>query len=225
MKKIFILAAVAALTLSSCGNKTQGGEQAADSTEVTAADSTALSQSTEAKVTELTATLQKALESGDQALISSTLTELSSYYKTLVDEGKLDEAKAYGEQVKQWINDNAETVKSACDNETTISELVNTVKSLPTDASATAEDVAAAIKALPSDVQNAAETKVSEVKEGLKQEAETKVNEAKEKAEAKAQEKVDAAKAKAKEKVDGAKAKAKESINNAADKAIKGLGL
>ena len=79
MKKVIIFAAAIALTLASCGNKTQGNAADADSTAATenvdsasaenaegeAVDETALSDDSKATITQLGTQLQKAIAAKD----------------------------------------------------------------------------------------------------------------------------------------------------------------
>lgn len=159
MKKVIIFAAAIALTLASCGNKTQGNAADADSTAATenvdsasaenaegeAVDETALSDDSKATITQLGTQLQKAIAAKDNKATITTLANLQTIYKNLVAEGKLDEAKAYGASIKKLVSENAESIKNVADGNVTILQLIDGVKNLPTSAATTAEQAKAAI--------------------------------------------------------------------------------
>lgn len=147
MKKLFIFAAAIALTFSSCGNKTQNAAANADSAAVVTDEEGCAELSEDAKTTinNLTAELQKAIEAKDAKTAISVLANLQTIYKNLADEGKLEEAKAYGSAIKKLVNDNAETLKTIASGNSTVESLVNGIVNLPTSAAATAEDAKAAI--------------------------------------------------------------------------------
>lgn len=159
MKKVFIFAAAIALTLASCGNKTQGNAAGSDSAATTenvdsataneaagdAIDETALSEDSKATITNLTTQLQKAIAAKDGKATITTLANLQTIYKNLVAQGKLEEAKAYGSSIKKLVSENAESIKNVADGNVTILQLVDGAKNLPTSASTTAEQAKAAI--------------------------------------------------------------------------------
>lgn len=261
MKKLFICAAVLALTFSSCGNKTQNNAANADSTEV--ADTTAAAadnQSTElpaeqqTTVSNLTAELQKAIDAKDPQAAISTLANLQTIYKNLVEQGKLDEAKAYGSAIKKFVGDNAEAIKNVAAGNTTVADLVSGIANLPTSAAATAEQAKAAISAdavslaspviakgetavatakaaaeavknAPAAVKNAAESAAKATVNNAKNAAEQKATETVNKETQKAADAVNKEKQKAADKVNEGRKKANEAVNKAANKALKDLGL
>lgn len=147
MKKLFIFAAALVLTFSSCGNKTQKTAANADSAAVVTDEEGGAELSEEAKTTinNLTAELQKAIDAKDAKTTISVLANLQTIYKNLAEEGKLEEAKAYGSAIKKFVNDNAETLKTIASGNSTVESLVNGIVNLPTSAAATAEDAKAAI--------------------------------------------------------------------------------
>lgn len=226
MKKTLFFAAALALAMASCGNKTQNAEAQADSTEVATDSAAVLSEETQATVGQLTDELTKAIETKDGKAISTTLTTLQSTYKQLVEAGKLEEAKAYGEAIKTLVADKAEDIKGAAAGDVdAIASLVEAVKGLPTSAETTAEEAKAA-------VENVATTAVDDAKNAAKgavKEADEQAKKAVDDAKQKANEKVAETKQKANEKVTEAKQKAKDdakaAVNKATDKALKGLGL
>lgn len=147
MKKAIILAAALALTFSSCGNKTQNTAANADSAAVVANEEggAELSADNQTTIDNLTAELQKAIDAKDAKTTISVLANLQTIYKNLAEEGKLEEAKAYGSAIKKLVNDNAESLKTIASGNSTVESLVNGIINLPTSAAATAEDAKAAI--------------------------------------------------------------------------------
>lgn len=147
MKKAIILAAALALTFSSCGNKTQNTAANADSAAVVANEEggAELSADNQTTIDNLTAELQKAIDAKDAKTTISVLANLQTIYKNLAEEGKLEEAKAYGSAIKKLVNDNAESLKTIASGNSTVESLVNGIVNLPTSAAATAEDAKAAI--------------------------------------------------------------------------------
>lgn len=249
MKKLFIFAAALTLTFSSCGNKTQNNPANADSTAVgdtTAEEETAAEPSAESKATadNLTAELQKAIASKNPTAAISTLANLQTVYKNLVDQGKLDDAKAYGSAIKKFVSDNAEAIKTAASGNTTVESLINGIVNLPTTAATTAEQAKAAVTAdavnLASPIIAKGETAVADakaaaeivkaapsaVKEAAENAAKTAVSNAKADAEQKATDAVNNAKAKADAAASAASQKANEAVNaekqKAADKINEG---
>ncbi len=251
MKKTIIMAAAIALTLASCGSKTQSNAAGADSAAVenveTAAGEaedaaeTALSEDSKATVENLGAELKKAIEAKDSKAAITTLANLQTVYKNLVAAGKLDEAKAYGESIKQLVSENADAIKNVANGNVTISQLVEGVTNLPTSASTTAEQAKAAIgsdivnlasptiakgetavktaeaaaeivKNAPEAVKTAAASAASQAVTGAKEKANEAVSNAKE-----------TAKAAAEKKVNEAKEKANNAVNDAASKALNKL--
>lgn len=226
MKKVFLFAAAIALTLASCGNKSQGNAAETDSTatEVVTdntedAEATAnLSEESKATIENMTAELQKAIDTKDSKAVISTIANLQTIYKNLVAQGKLDEAKAYGSAIKSLINKNADALKNVASSNTTIANLVDGIKNLPTSAETTAEDAA---NQAVNDAKTAAENKVNNEINKANQKATDAVNKEKEKA----NKAVNDAKEKAANKVNEANQKANKAVNDAANKALKGLGL
>ncbi|GEM_PF-148759 len=261
MKKIFFFAAAIALTLASCGNKSQGNTAEADSTgtefvEDTTAEASeanaALTEESKATVENLTAELQKAIDNKDSKAAISSLANLQTIYKNLVAQGKLDEAKAYGSAIKSFVNRNAEAIKNVTSGNTTIANLVEGIKNLPTSAETTAEqakaaigeditslaspviakgatavatakEAAEAIKNAPAAVKNAAENAANQAVSNAKTAAENKVNSEVNKANEKAANAVNKANEKANKAVNDAKQKAANKVNEASQKANKAV--
>mgnify|MGYP002733782911 CR=1 FL=1 len=258
MKKGFLaIAAAAALVLSSCGDTKKNAEAAAGAADQVAAvetvDTAALSDDTNAAIATLTAQVEQAVKNKDPKVLITSLATLQATYKALVNAGQLDEAKAYGQSIKNFLAENAESIKAVTEGNTTIADLVNGIKNLPTTAETTAEQAkqavtddavnlaapyiqkaaqtAATVEAAKAALQSAPEAakkiveNVPEVaKEAAKTAAEKKANEEVTKAQNKANEKVNEAREKAAEKVKEGQKKLNDKVNEAAHNALKNLG-
>ena len=260
MKKTLIAAVtIAAITLSSCGGNTNkntsGTDSATEQTDSAVADSApALSEETKQTIITLTDQVSQALQSNDSKSLTTTLATLEATYKALVNAGKLEEAKAYGQSVQHFLTQNAESIKTMTDGNTTIANLVESIKNLPITAATTAEEAKqavkddvvklaapyiqkaasaattaeaanAALKAAPEAAKEAAKTAAANAVNNAKTTAESKAAEEVNKAKSKVAEKVNKAQSKAAEKVKEGQKKANEKVNEAASKALKGLGL
>ena len=246
MKKGFLaIAAAAALVLSSCGDTKKNAEAAAGAADQVAAvetvDTAALSDDTNAAIATLTAQVEQAVKNKDPKVLITSLATLQATYKALVNAGQLDEAKAYGQSIKNFLAENAESIKAVTEGNTTIADLVNGIKNLPTTAETTAEQAkqavtddavnlaapyiqkaaqtAAPVEAAKAALQSAPEAAkkiVENVPEAAKEAAKTAatnaVNNAKAAAEKKANEEVTKAQNKANEEVNKAREKAAEKV-------------
>lgn len=192
------------MVMASCGNKANKGAEGADSL----ANATEL---VDEQVQAISDELQNALNGKDSGTLSAALEKVSATYKALVEEGKLEEAKAYASKVQEFINTHADEITSITSGNETVTNIINTVKNLPTDAQTTAEE---AVEAVKSDVKSTAENAVESVKDA----ADAKVNEVKEQATEKVNDAVNNVKEKANKKVEDANKKATEALNKAADK-------
>ena len=220
MKKILLVACVAVLAFASCGNKTA---PAAD------VDSTATEVNVDEKVDEAVALVQKQLEGTDAEGLKGAVANLQTVYGQLVEEGKLDEAKAYASKIQEFVATNAEAIQKVANGETTILQLIEGVKNLPTNAEATAEDALNAVQAdaktIADAAKDAAVNAAEEQVDAAKEAAAAKVAEATAPAAAKVAEaaakvdeaanKVNEANKKVEEKVEQAKA-----VNDAAKKLL-----
>lgn len=240
MKKVFLFAAVMALTFVSCGQKTQSNSADSDSTASELVEGTdassddaaaaALSDEEKAQVNEICSDLKSSFEKKDGNAAIAALAKAQAVYKNLVAQGKLDEAKAYGAAIKNFVSSNAEALKNLAEGNVTISNIVEGVKNLPTSAETTAEQAkaaadaaAAALKNAPAAVRNAAENAANQAAENAKTAAQNKVNEEVNKANQKAAEASNAAKQKAANKVNEAHQKVHDAINDAANKTLHDL--
>ena len=172
MKKLFFFAGILAMTaLASCGNK-QKAPAEGETIEVAApVDDDVVSM------------LDAQLKSKDPNALMKTLAAIKEKYAQLVKAGKLEEAKAYMAKAQTYLKEHAAQITAIAGEDSEVSNLVNSVTSMPEAA------------------QNAAE-------EAAKSDAKAKVNEAAAKANAKINEKANEAGQKAHEAVGKAAAKA-----------------
>lgn len=190
-KTLFLAIAAVSMAFASCGNKTNAAADAVDSTEVSSAAS---------QVDSVVNALDAQLQGKDAQGLQATVESVQKTYQELVESGKVEEAKAYASKVKEFLDKHAAEITAVTSGNTTVTDIVNAVKNLPTTAVTTTEEAGAAVK---SDVENAAKTVANAAKDSVK----SKVNKA-----------VDEASKEASK-------KASDAVNNAANKALKGLGL
>lgn len=257
-KNIMLVMAVAAMLFASCGgSKTKSAAEATDSTATADSteqiDTTALAPETKSTLNALTAQATSAIEKKDPKQVTTALADLATTYKTLVNAGKLDEAKTYGAAIKKFVKDNEQTLKSVATSNTTIADLINNIENLPTTAATTADEAkkavaqdvvnlaspylqkgaaaaataeaAAVLKNAPAAAKAAIDAAPATAKAAAEQAANQAVNNAKTAAENKVNEEANKAASKANEAVTKAQNKAAEKVNKAAGKALKGLGL
>ena len=159
MKKVFFIAlAAAAITLCSCngGNKpsqANGNDSTATTTDSTSAAAPEMNQETKTTFDNLTAQLASSLKAKDSKAVISSLANLETIYKNLVDKGNVEEATKYASAIQQFVNEHSEELKTYTSGNASIAQLVNGIASLPTTAGTTAEE---AKKAVSTDVVNLA---------------------------------------------------------------------
>lgn len=200
MKKIlFAVAAMAAITFASCGgNKTESAAVAADTVAAEQVDGTE--------------TLATALETSDPAQVQTAVESIQTKIQELIQSGDVQKAEEYKSQLVTWYNENKEKVEAITSGQMNISQIIETVKTLPTSVGGAVEGAAeSAAEAAKADAQAAGE-QVKAAGEQVKAAAEQKV-----------QEQVNKAEQKAAEKVNEAAQKANEKVNEAAKKAVGGL--
>lgn len=237
-KTIFMAIAAMAITFAGCGNKTAAPVGTADSDSIIA-----FSEESQTTSDYLTTELQKALKANNSERTIASLATLQAIYKNLVDNGKLNEALSYGAAIKNFINENAEAIKKVASGNTTIANLIEGIKKLPTTATTTTEEAKNAVTAdvenlqSPTAVKGAAAIATAEtaaeaiknapakLKEATTTAANNAVEEAKTATENKVNEKVAKARTKANDAVNKAAEKANEEVNKAKEKAMKDLGL
>lgn len=230
--------AVAALSLASCGNKSNASANAdSTATDTTAVDSAANDstvsaiQSGDAKAAPATvAALTKEIQARIASKDTQGLTTLLANAKAKIAElAKSDPsaAKAYVSQLQQYINQHASEIKAIAGGNATVNQAVDEVKSLNPE-----KVVSAIASAAGTDAKNIANSAAETAKSTAENAVNSKVNEAtnaanaaKKAAEDKATKEVTKAQNKANEAVNKANQKANDAVNKAAGKALKGLGL
>lgn len=238
-KTLFMMLALAGLTLASCGNKTDASANAdSTSTDSTAAvadstknDSTLSIQSGDAKaapatVEALTKEIQAKIASKDSQGLTSLLANAKARIAELAKNDP-EQAKAYVSQLQQYINQHAEEIKSMANGNATIVQAVDEVKSLNPS-----KVVSALASAASTDAKNIATGAAETAKSTAENAVNEKVNEAtsaaqnaKAAAEKKANDEVAKGQKKANDAINKANKKANDAVNKAANKALKGLGL
>ena len=141
--------------------------------------------------------LDAQLKSKDPNALMKTLAAIKEKYAQLVKAGKLEEAKVYMAKAQTYLKEHAAQITAIAGEDSEVSNLVNSVTSMPEAAQNAAEEAAKKVDA-----------KAKEAVETAKSDAKAKVNEAAAKANAKINEKANEAGQKAHEAVDKAAAKA-----------------
>lgn len=228
MRKVILsIMAVAAISFTSCGNKTENGgdtDSTANEMEVNV-----LPDWTDAE--SAVKSLDASLEIGTPEDVEDCVEKMEVQVAKLVEQGKLDEAKAYAEKIQNFVKENKE--KLAATGSALVSSFVETTEKMNLDnLEATAKDWASAVKSaaegsgqqVVSDVEGAVKDAAGDVA-GKAEEVKDKAQAAKQAAEdeaAKLKAKADEARAKAadaKAKVENAPQQAKEAAQQAVDKA------
>lgn len=237
MKKVILsIMAVAAISFSSCGNKTENGGDA-DST-TNEMEVNVLPDWTVAE--QAVKSLDASLEIGTPEDVEDCVERMEVQVTRLIEQGKLDEAKAYAEKIQNFVKENKEklaatgsalvssfvssTEKLDLNNlETSAQDLLSTVKAAAGESGAKAlSDVEGAAKEAAQAVAGDAAGKVEAAK-AKADEVKSKVDEAKAKVD-EVKSKVDNAPETAKKAVEDAKSKAKEDLKNKANEELnKGL--
>lgn len=222
MKKLFILAA-AVITLASCGNKTNGNNDATDSAAV-ATDSVNAAQYTGGKSADETVqALNEQLNAKDTKNLEATLAEAKTQYEALVKAGKTEEAAQYASKLKEFYDKNAETIKTVATGNTTINNLVNGIANLPTDADNAAQALKSAAESDANATVNGVKDAANKATENAKQtvkDAENSARQAVKNAESNARQSVSNAKKNAEDKAKSAVSNAKQKTRDAANKAV-----
>ncbi len=200
MKKIILFSfVVAALALASCGNKSDANAEGSEN------DSTAVDP------TEVIGDMKTMLDANNAEGFNEIVSTTQEKIESLMKEGKVEEAQAYASKLKEFIDENAETIKSVAGNDETVNSIINTISNIPESASESLKEIEGDVK---DKIENAAEDAVEDVKqeiEGAVEDAKQKANEAVEDAKQKASDAVDNA-------VEDAKKKTNNAINDAASK-------
>lgn len=228
MRKVILsIMAVAAISFTSCGNKTENGgdvDSTANEMEVSVLPDWTNAESA-------VKSLDASLEIGTPEDVEDCVEKMEAQVAKLVEQGKLDEAKAYAEKIQNFVKANKE--KLAATGSALVSSFVETTEKMNLDnLEATAKDWASVVKSaaegsgqqVVSDVEGAVKDAAGDVA-GKAEEVKDKAQAAKQAAEdeaAKLKAKADEARAKAadaKAKVENAPQQAKEAAQQAVDKA------
>ncbi len=215
---------VAAVTFSSCGNKTDNGGNA-DSIQSEVVDSVAeTAEAASEDVEAVISSLASDLEAGENEAVESIVAAAQSKIAKLIEDGKLDEAKSYAEKIQNFVKENKE--KLTATGSTLISSFVSSAEKLDlNNLEASAKDWASTVKAVAGEAGEKAVSDVKDAAQNIAGDAGQKVEDAKAKIdEAKA--KVDDAKAKVdevKQKIDNAPQTAKQAVEDAKNKAKEDL--
>ncbi|MBR1791558.1 MAG: hypothetical protein IJ754_07385 [Bacteroidaceae bacterium] len=219
MKKIMTLViAAAAISLASCGGKTNSNTAELDSltTETVAEEEVAPAE----QAGQVVALLQEQIKNADPEQIKAIGAQVAEKVAEFLAKGDEAAAKTYTETINKFIAENAEKLK-AIGASTTISEALSNVENLPSSLLEAATSAANGVAVTATEQAEAAQQAVDAAKAAVEAAPEA-VKEA-------AKEAVDAAKAKGEEAAAAAQQKAQEQANKAIDDAAaaakKKLGL
>ena len=151
MKKLFFFAGILAMTaLASCGNK-QNAPAEGETIEVAApVDDDVVSM------------LDAQLKSKDPNALMKTLAAIKEKYAQLVKAGKLEEAKAYMAKAQTYLKEHAAQITAIAGEDSEVSNLVNSVTSMPEAAQSAAEEAAKDAKAKVNEAAAKANAKINE---------------------------------------------------------------
>ena len=143
MKKIMTMAmAVAAITFASCGGSTNSG----GTTDSIATD-TIVEVESEVKAEDLTNKVIESVKSGDVETIKATLTEAQEEVEELLENGDIEGTQAYASKFKALYEENKQELEEIAAGSTTLTEILNTVTSIPTEVTDATEVTGEAVKA------------------------------------------------------------------------------
>ena len=206
MKKLFTMAAIAAMSLTACTNKANTAEESLDFEEATP----------EAVVS----SLAEKVQSGDATAITEAVETVQAELQEIVENGDVEKAAAYASQIKAFVEQNASKLQELNVNTLTLSDIINAVQALPAAAESTAQDAAAAVESDAVAAKDAAvEAAKSQADAAAVDAGKAQVNQAVQNAQNKANEAVQDAQNKANEAVQNAQNKANEAVQGAANQA------
>ena len=210
-KMLFTVMAIAAIGLTSCGNKTQQQSEAVDSAAVIQAAADEVADGT---VSDLNAVL----EAGDANKLQQTLETVKEKVAELIKENP-EVAKEYVAKVQEYLKSNADKIKSVVGDNAAVAVAVSAI---------TEAEPASIVSGLLDQVDGAKDA-VTSAAGDAKDAAVDAVNQKVEEGKAAAADKANEAKEAAKQKVEDAKEKAKEkaasAVDNAAAAAKSKLGI
>ena len=192
MKKLFAMAAIAVMCLTSC-NKANTAEEALDFEKATP----------EAVVS----ALAEKVQAGDATAITAALETVQTQLAGLVDAGNVEKVTEYAAKIKAFVEENAEALKGFNIDVTPLTAVIDKVAALPGAAADEAQSAA-------EDAAEAAQAEAEAAADAAIDEAEAKVDAAVDAAQKAVDDAVEAGKAA----VEDGKAKANQAIQDAADK-------
>ena len=80
------------------------------------------------------------VDKNDANALATTLADMQVVYKSLVDEGKLEEAKTYGQAIQKYVSKHTNELQAMAEGNNNIPSLVEGVKNLPVSAETTIEE-------------------------------------------------------------------------------------
>ena len=170
MKKLFIMAmAAVAISFTSCGNKTQNAAPADENTEIST-----VAEAAKGVVDKL----KEQIEAGDSKAIGEAIQTAVEKLAELVAKGDTEAAKKYQEQIKNFIDENADKIKEVTGGDEAVSKLIEIEDAV----NAAGESIKDGAEQAVEDAKDAAKEKIDEAKEKAADVAEEKIDEAKEKA-------------------------------------------
>lgn len=203
MKKVFMMAlAAAAITLSSCGNKTNvpNESEIVDSTEV------ALNEANTA-ADEVIAQLTQNIEAKDASALQNALEAVKAKVSEFLTKNP-EIAKEYLAKVQNFLKENTDKIKAVVGDNAAVASLVDGIANIPSESVDALTGAGDALKALGIDLTQQAGDAV----EGAKDAVEGAATDAKESAEKKADELTDEVKKNIGDAVDKASADAKKKL-------------
>ena len=204
MKKLFTMAAIAAMSLTACTNKANTAEESLDFEEATP----------EAVVS----SLAEKVQSGDATAITEAVETVQAELQEIVENGDVEKAAAYASQIKAFVEQNASKLQELNVNTLALSDIINAVQALPAAAESTAQDAAAAVESDAVAAKDAAVEAAKSQADAAVEAGKAQVNQAVQNAQNKANEAVQNAQNKANEAVQGAANQANQAINDAVKK-------
>ncbi len=203
MKKVFMMAlAAAAITLSSCGNKTNvpNESEIVDSTEV------ALNEANTA-ADEVIAQLTQNIEAKDASALQNALEAVKAKVSEFLTKNP-EIAKEYLAKVQNFLKENTDKIKAVVGDNAAVASLVDGIANIPSESVDALTGAGDALKALGIDLTQQAGDAV----EGAKDAVEGAAADAKESTEKKADELTDEVKKNIGDAVDKASADAKKKL-------------
>ena len=113
----------------------------------------------------LSSNFNQNVDKNDANALATTLADMQVVYKSLVDEGKLEEAKTYGQAIQKYVSKHTNELQAMAEGNNNIPSLVEGVKNLPVSAETTIEE---AKQAVISTVVSKASPEIAKIQEAGK---------------------------------------------------------